>query len=80
MNYREGKLIIIGKGKTSKGGVMFHETGITFAEAKRYDPDLTESEYNKLLGIKEPKKEVKEPKKAVKKGNQKPNKTILLDD
>jgi hypothetical protein len=35
MNYRRGKMIIIGEGTFSKLGVMFHETGITYAEAKK---------------------------------------------
>jgi hypothetical protein len=59
-----GQIIIIGADVVSKEGVMFHISGITFAEAKKYDPNLTESEYNKLIGL-EPvvvKKDVYKPK------------------
>jgi hypothetical protein len=64
MNYRDKHIkgmIVIGKGKTSQFGVMFHESTITYAEAKKYDPDLTEEDFDLLLGIK------KTVKKSVKK-------------
>jgi hypothetical protein len=50
MNVVKGELIYIGVTEDSKG-VMFHRSGITFSEAKKYDKFLTEEDFNCLIGI-----------------------------
>lgn len=51
MNYVKGDIIIIGATEQKGSGVMFHRSGITFAEAKRYDPTLTADQFDELLEI-----------------------------
>lgn len=73
MNKVQGDIIIIGATEQKGSGVIFHRTGITFAEAKKYDPTLTAEQFDELLGIikVEKKEKVKLSNKSEKKAYKK---------